>query len=38
MIADKFLEVLSNLYEAAYIVDETRKIVFWNKGCEEITG
>ncbi len=30
--------LLSELFEAAYIVDEKRKILFWNKKCEEITG
>ena len=30
--------LLSELFEAAYIVDENRKILFWNKKCEEITG
>jgi diguanylate cyclase (GGDEF)-like protein/PAS domain S-box-containing protein len=29
---------MSNLYEGVYIVDKTRKIVFWNSGSEHITG
>lgn len=29
---------MSNLYEGVYIVDNTRKIVFWNSGSEKITG
>jgi diguanylate cyclase (GGDEF)-like protein/PAS domain S-box-containing protein len=32
------ITLMSNLYEGVYVVDKTRKIVFWNKGCEKITG
>lgn len=31
-------DFISNLYEGVYIVDKSRKIVFWNSGSEEITG
>ncbi|XFA99120.1 diguanylate cyclase [Candidatus Izemoplasma sp. B36] len=31
-------KLLEHLYEAAYIVDENRKILFWNKKAESITG
>lgn len=30
--------MLDHLYEGAYIVDTSRKIVYWNEGCERITG
>ena len=30
--------LLENLHEAAYIVDQNRKIVFWNDKAEQITG
>jgi two-component system cell cycle response regulator len=29
---------MSNLYEGVYIVDKSRKIIFWNSGSEQITG
>ncbi|MEW5734183.1 MAG: sensor domain-containing diguanylate cyclase [Thermodesulfobacteriota bacterium] len=31
-------EILDRLFEAAYVVDRGRKIVFWNKAAERITG
>ncbi len=31
-------EVLDCLFDGAYIVDRTRKIVYWNKAAEKITG
>lgn len=31
-------DFLNTLFEAAYIVDENRKILFWNDACEAITG
>ena len=31
-------KLISELYEGAYIVDKHRKIVYWNEGCERITG
>ncbi len=31
-------KVLNNLYEGAYVVDKSRKIIFWNKAAEEISG
>jgi diguanylate cyclase (GGDEF)-like protein/PAS domain S-box-containing protein len=33
--SEKFM---NNLFEGVYIVDKKRKIVFWNKGSENITG
>ena len=32
------LKILEKLYEGAYIVDKHRKILYWNEGCERITG
>jgi diguanylate cyclase (GGDEF)-like protein/PAS domain S-box-containing protein len=31
-------ELISHLFEGVYIVDQSRKIVFWNSGSERITG
>ena len=31
-------ELLANFYEGIYIVDTSRKIIFWNNGSERITG
>ena len=31
-------KILDNLYEGVYIVDKNRKIIFWNKSAERITG
>lgn len=31
-------EVLNHLFDGVYIVDKERKILFWNKGAERITG
>jgi len=36
--ATLYREVLDNLYEGVYFLDRQRKIVFWNKGAERITG
>ena len=33
-----YKEMLNNLYEGVYFVDMDRKITFWNKGAERITG
>ncbi len=30
--------MLNDLYEGVYIIDKHRKIIFWNKSAEEITG
>lgn len=36
---EEFLNnILNNLYEGIYIVDRNKKIAFWNKGAEIITG
>lgn len=31
-------EILNALYDGVYLVDANRKIIYWNKGAEEITG
>ncbi len=33
-----YKDILSNLYEGVYFVDHDRKILYWNKGAEIITG
>lgn len=33
-----YKELLENLYDGVYYVDKDRKINFWNKGAEKITG
>jgi len=38
MIPKRVYDLLPNLHEGVYVVDEDRKIVFWNKGAERITG
>lgn len=30
--------ILNNLYDGVYIVDKNRKILFWNKAAEDLTG
>lgn len=30
--------ILNNLYDGVYIVDKNRKIIYWNKAAEELTG
>ncbi len=30
--------ILNSIFDGVYIVDKERKIIFWNKGAEEITG
>lgn len=34
----EFNRIAKYLYEGVYVVDSARKIVFWNKGAEQITG
>lgn len=34
----KYNDLLTYLYEGVYVVDQNRKIMFWNKGSEKITG
>ena len=31
-------KILNNLYEGAYIVDKSRKLIYWNKSAEDISG
>ena len=38
MISSDYLKLLEGLFEGIYIVDKHRKIIFWNKGSEHITG
>lgn len=38
MIDNYYNEVFSSLFEGVYVVDQNRKIIFWNKACEQITG
>jgi len=33
-----FIELLGKLFEGVYVVDNERKVVFWNEGSERITG
>lgn len=35
---DIYREMLDNLYEGVYFVDTQRRISFWNRGAERITG
>lgn len=37
-ISDFYYSILENLQEGIYFVDSERKITFWNKGAEVITG
>jgi diguanylate cyclase (GGDEF)-like protein/PAS domain S-box-containing protein len=36
--ADFYKNIIDNLYDGLYFVDRDRKITFWNKGAERITG
>jgi diguanylate cyclase (GGDEF)-like protein/PAS domain S-box-containing protein len=35
---DLYRDMLDNLYDGVYLVDPERKITYWNKGAERITG
>jgi PAS domain S-box-containing protein len=37
-INDQTTELLNELFDGVYILDRNRKILFWNKGAEEISG
>jgi PAS domain S-box-containing protein len=38
-VADSVLvTVLNSIFDGVYVVDRDRRIIFWNKGAEEITG
>lgn len=37
-LAASFLEILDNLQEGVYFVDRERRIIFWNKAAERISG
>jgi diguanylate cyclase (GGDEF)-like protein/PAS domain S-box-containing protein len=37
-INEKLSELIENLYEGVYVVDQHRTITSWNKGAEQITG
>jgi PAS domain S-box-containing protein len=32
------VEILNSMFDAVYVVDRDRRILFWNKGAEELTG
>lgn len=34
----QILKILDHLNEGAYIIDKDRKITYWNKAAEDITG
>jgi diguanylate cyclase (GGDEF)-like protein/PAS domain S-box-containing protein len=34
----EFKEILDNLYDGVYLVDKERRVTYWNKGAERITG
>lgn len=34
----KYIEILDQLFEPAYIIDNKEKILFWNKAAEKMTG
>lgn len=38
MILSLYKSWLDNLFDAAYVVDRERRIIYWNKTAEEITG
>lgn len=38
MIDKEFTDILDGLFEGAYVVNQNRKILFWNKGAVKITG
>ena len=38
MFDKNYQDLLSYLYEGVYVVDNNRKIIFWNTGSEQITG
>jgi diguanylate cyclase (GGDEF)-like protein/PAS domain S-box-containing protein len=38
MTSEMYREVLDNLHEGMYLVDQERKIVFWNSAAERYTG
>ena len=35
---DFYKELVDNLYDGVYFVDRDRRITYWNKGAERITG
>jgi diguanylate cyclase (GGDEF)-like protein/PAS domain S-box-containing protein len=36
--SDSYVRIIENLYDGLYFVDRDRKITFWNKGAERISG
>lgn len=38
LIPDLYKTLLDNLYDGVYFVDQERRITFWNKAAEQITG
>lgn len=37
-LTESFKSILNNLYDGVYIVDIDRKIIYWNKAAEDLTG
>lgn len=37
-LVDIYIAIISNMQDGAYFVDKNRKILFWNKSAERITG
>ena len=35
---DFYKNIIDNLYDGIYFVDRDRRIIYWNKGAERITG
>ncbi|MCS7011851.1 MAG: sensor domain-containing diguanylate cyclase [Anaerolineales bacterium] len=35
---DLYRQILDNMYDGVYLVDQERRILYWNKGAERITG
>lgn len=38
MNSDFYKNLLDNLYDGVYFVDRERRITYWNKGAEGLTG
>ncbi|MCM8814818.1 MAG: PAS domain-containing protein [Candidatus Omnitrophica bacterium] len=38
MKEELFYKIIDSLYEGVYIIDTDRKILYWNKAAQDITG
>ncbi len=38
LLDDNFMNLLDDFFEGIYVIDKQRKIIFWNKEAEKITG